>query len=303
MKSSLLSLERISKLFKVGLFTKRLVWAVRDVSLSVGHGEVFSLVRESGSGKSTIGKLILRLERPTSGLIHFEGNDPLKMGREYTKLVSAVFQDPRSSLNPRMKVSEIVEEPLLVHGISQRKERVIEALQKAGLGEEFLERRPESLSGGQRQRIAIARAIVLRPKLIVADEPTSSLDMSYRAGILDLFLKLKEEGISTLLITHDLRAVERIGDRVAVLYKGRIMEMGSAQEVLKRPLHPYTQYLISTMPVKHPSQRKVYLEEIPQEDWEGVCPFLSQCKYRLKECKEGVKEVMVDGRILSCNLY
>ena len=238
MKSSLLSLERISKLFKVGLFTKRLVWAVRDVSLSVGHGEVFSLVGESGSGKSTIGKLILRLERPTSGLIHFEGNDPLKMGREYTKLVSAVFQDPRSSLNPRMKVSEIVEEPLLVHGISQRKERVIEALQKAGLGEEFLERRPESLSGGQRQRIAIARAIVLRPKLIVADEPTSSLDMSYRAGILDLFLKLKEEGISTLLITHDLRAVERIGDRVAVLYKGRIMEMGSAQEVLKRPLHP-----------------------------------------------------------------
>ncbi|MFN3976322.1 MAG: oligopeptide/dipeptide ABC transporter ATP-binding protein [Aquificaceae bacterium] len=303
MKEALLSLENISKSFTIGLFKKKTIRAVKEVSLSIGYGEIFSLVGESGSGKSTIGKLILRLERPDEGKIFFEGKDPFKMGKEYTRAVSAVFQDPRTSLNPRMKVWEIVEEPLLVHGFSKRKEKVVEALQKSGLGEEFLERKPDSLSGGQRQRVAIARAIVLKPKLIVADEPTSSLDMSYRAGILDLFLKLREENISTLLITHDLRAVERIGDKVAVLYRGRLMEVGRAQEVLKKPLHPYTQYLISTMPVKHPSQRRESVYEFPEEGWEGACPFLPQCRYRLAECKEGVKEVVVDGRILSCNLY
>ncbi|MFN7064983.1 MAG: ABC transporter ATP-binding protein [Aquificaceae bacterium] len=303
MKEPLLKLEKVSKSFTFGLFTKRTIRAVDGVSFLVGYGEVFSLVGESGSGKSTIGKLILRLERPDSGQILFEGKDPHTLSKEYTKWVSAVFQDPRNSLNPRMKVREIVEEPLLVHALANRREEAIRALQKAGLGEEFLERRPESLSGGQRQRVAIARAIILKPKLIVADEPISSLDMSYRAGILDLFLKLREEGISTLLITHDLRAVEKIGDRVGVLYKGRLVEMGKVEEVLKRPLHPYTQYLIDTIPVRHPSQRKRDIQECGQEDALTLCPFFSKCVYRLKECEEEVKEVILNGRFVSCNLY
>ncbi|MCS6957366.1 MAG: ABC transporter ATP-binding protein [Aquificaceae bacterium] len=303
MSEDLLRINNLSKVYTVGLFSKRQIWAVKDVSFSIKRGEIFSLVGESGSGKSTIGKIILRLERPTSGSLLLKDKDPFKMGKEYTKLVSAVFQDPRSSLNPRMKVWQIVEEPLLVHGERGRKEKVLQALKRAGLDEEFMERSPENLSGGQRQRVAIARAIVIKPKLIVADEPTSSLDMSYRAGILDLFVRLKEEGISTLLITHDIRAVERVADRVAVLYRGKLMEMGPTQEILSKPFHPYTQYLLSTMPAKHPSNRKEGIEDLPWEDFEYLCPFFSLCKQRLKECEDGVKEVNIDGRIVSCNLY
>ncbi|MCS6997778.1 MAG: ABC transporter ATP-binding protein [Aquificaceae bacterium] len=302
MREELLRIEKLSKLFTLGLFFKRQVWALREVSFEVKRGEIFALVGESGSGKSTAGKVILRLEKPTSGSLLFEGKDPFRLGKEYTSLVSAVFQDPRASLNPRMKVRDILEEPLLVHGEKDRREKAVRALQKAGLDVNFLERKPENLSGGQRQRVAIARAIVLNPKLLVADEPTSSLDMSYRAGILELFSKLKGEGISTLLITHDLRAVERIGDRVGVLYRGRLVEVGPATDVLKKPLHPYTQYLVSTMPVRHPSLRREYGEDF-SEDFEALCPFFSRCKQRLKECEEGVKEVRIDGRVVSCNLY
>ncbi|MCS7196953.1 MAG: dipeptide/oligopeptide/nickel ABC transporter ATP-binding protein, partial [Aquificaceae bacterium] len=190
MREELLRIEKLSKLFTLGLFFKRQVWALREVSFEVKRGEIFALVGESGSGKSTAGKVILRLEKPTSGSVLFEGKDPFRMGKEYTSLVSAVFQDPRASLNPRMKVRDILEEPLLVHGEKDRREKAVRALQKAGLDVDFLERKPENLSGGQRQRVAIARAIVLNPKLLVADEPTSSLDMSYRAGILELFSKL-----------------------------------------------------------------------------------------------------------------
>ncbi len=303
MKEELLRIEKLSKVFTVGLFSKRSIWAVKEVSFKIGYGEIFSLVGESGSGKSTIGKVILRLEEPTSGRVLFEGKDPFQMGREYTRLVSVVFQDPRSSLNPRMKVGEIVQEPLLVHKEKDRKEKVIQALRMAGLEESFLERRTEDLSGGQRQRVAIARAIALRPKLIVADEPTSALDMSYRAGILGLFLKLKEEGISTLLITHDIRAVEKVSDRVGVLYKGKLVELGLSKDVLRSPLHPYTQYLLGTVPARHPSQRREVLEDFVDENLSSPCPFFSQCKYRIKECEQEVREVDQNGRLVSCNLY
>lgn len=303
MSGELLRIERVSKVFTTGLFSRRHVWAVREVSFHMVGGEIFSLVGESGSGKSTIGKMILRLEKPSSGKLFFEGKDPFQMGKEYTRLVSVVFQDPRSSLNPRLRVRDIVEEPLLVHGERNIRERALEALSMAGLDESFMERRPEELSGGQRQRVAIARAIVLRPKLLIADEPTSSLDMSYRAGILELFLRLRAGGISTLLITHDIRAVEAVADRVGVLYRGRLMETGPSKEVLKSPLHPYTQYLISTMPVRHPSQRRKELEDYPSDELESPCPFFHMCRHRLKECEDGVKEVKLDGRILFCNLY
>lgn len=303
MKSKLLEVKKVSKYFTVGLFKKKIIRAVNEVSFSIEQGEIFSLVGESGSGKSTIGKLILRLEKPTQGSILFEGKDTYSLGKEYTKWVAAVFQDPRNSLNPRMTLYEIIEEPLLVHGFKNRKEEIIRAIQKAGLSEELLSRKPEDLSGGQRQRVAIARAIVLKPKLIIADEPTSSLDMSYRAGILDLFLSLKGEGVSTLLITHDLRAVERISDRVGVLYKGKLVEMGYTEDVLKKPLHPYTQYLITSMPIRHPSERKREITDLSEEEEYTLCPFFLKCPYRIKECEERIKEVMVDGRFVSCNIY
>ena len=303
MKSKLLEVKKVSKYFTVGLFKKRIIRAVSEVSFSIEQGEIFSLVGESGSGKSTIGKLILRLEKPTQGSILFEGKDTYSLGKEYTKWVAAVFQDPRNSLNPRMTLYEIIEEPLLVHGFKNRREEIIRAIQKAGLSEELLSRKPEDLSGGQRQWVAIARAIVLKPKLIIADEPTSSLDMSYRAGILDLFLSLKGEGVSTLLITHDLRAVERISDRVGVLYKGKLVEMGYTGDVLKKPLHPYTQYLITSMPIRHPSERKREITDLSEEEEYTLCPFFPKCPYRIKECEERIKEVTVDGRFVSCNIY
>ncbi|RMH80025.1 MAG: ABC transporter ATP-binding protein [Acidobacteria bacterium] len=301
--STLLKVERLTKVFKVGLFKSRRVWALKDVSLHVERGEIFSLVGESGSGKSTLGKVILRLERPTSGRVLFEGRDIFSIGKEYTRMVSVVFQDPRSSLNPYMKVKDIVEEPLLVHRFRNRTERVVQSLLVSGLDESFLSRKPESLSGGQRQRVAIARAIAFEPKLLVADEPTASLDMSYRTGVLELFKSLRERGISILLITHDLRAVERVADRVGVLYRGKLVELGVKDAVLKNPLHPYTQYLIFTMPVRHPSQRKPSTYYELPEDFEKACPFFHQCVHRLRECEDGVKEVIVDGRLVSCNLY
>ncbi len=301
--SSLLEFKAVSKLFFVGLFKKRKVWALKDVSFEVKRGEVFALVGESGSGKTTAGKIILRLEKPTEGEVLFEGKPIHIYRKEYTRKVSVVFQDPRASLNPRLRVEEIVQEPLLVHGIKDRKRRVIEALELAGLDESFLGRKPESLSGGQRQRVAIARALVLEPELIVADEPTASLDMSYRAGILELFKNLSKKGVSILLITHDIRAVQKTADRVAVLYKGMLMELGPKEEVLKDPLHPYTQYLLSSVPARHPSERKSYPQEEVVYEEGYACPFFARCEKRLDECKVRLREVALDGRLVRCNLY
>lgn len=301
--SSLLTFRDVSKLFLLGLFKKRRVWALKGLTFEVKRGEVFALVGESGSGKTTAGKIVLRLEEPTQGEVLLDGKPIHAYGKEYTRKVSMVFQDPRASLNPRLRVREIVEEPLVVHGIKDRKERVLRALRLAGLDESFLERKPESLSGGQRQRVAIARAIVLEPELIVADEPTASLDMSYRAGILELFKDLSKRGVSVLLITHDIRSVQRIANRVGVLYKGVLLEAGTKEEVLKNPLHPYTQYLLSSVPARHPSERKTYpLEEYEQEG-EYACPFFARCEKRLPECAQRLREVVFDGRFLRCNLY
>jgi len=302
---SLLSLEQVSKAYKVGagLFKTKSFFALHNVSLRVERGELLALVGESGSGKTTLGKLILRLEKPTQGRVLFEGKDIWNYRREYTRLVSAVFQDPSSSLNLRMTVREILEEPLRVHGVKNREEKVLSALKEAGLGEEFLERRPLQLSGGQKQRVAIARAMLLKPKLLVADEPTASLDASLRKDILDLFLKMKAKGVSVLLITHDVRSVQYCADKVAVLYRGRLLEWGTKEQVLKNPLHPYTRYLIQNLPVDHPSQRKS--PEITDTPFysEAVCPFYHLCQERREECLSQLREVYVDGRLVSCNIY
>jgi ATPase components of various ABC-type transport systems, contain duplicated ATPase len=302
---NLLSVQQVSKAYKlqVGLFKSRKFFALKSVSLQIKVGEILALVGESGSGKTTLGKLILRLEKPTEGKIFFDGREISNFGKEYTRYVSAVFQDPASSLNPRMSVKEILEEPLIVHKYRDREKKILYALLEAGLTEEYLHRKPYQLSGGQKQRVAIARATVLEPKLIVADEPTASLDASLRRGILELFLKLKLKGISVLLITHDVRSVEYVADSVAVLYRGRLLEMGTKQHVLKSPLHPYTKYLIQNMPAEHPSERKTLKTVDVQMYSEEACPFYPLCEYRMDECKAELREAFIDGRFVCCNIY
>ncbi len=304
--NTLLEVREVSKVYNIrkGFFGKKPFYALRGVSLDIKRAEILGIVGESGSGKTTLGKLVLRLEKPTSGSILYEGSDIFKMGRAYTKEVSVVFQDPRSSLNPRMKVKEIIEEPLLVHRIRNRKKIVEDALEKVQLGREFLERKPDDLSGGQRQRVAIARALVLKPKLIVADEPTASLDVSVQWEILKLFQSLKEEGIAFMFITHDIRVIEKIADRTAVIYGGMLMEIGTKEDVLSKPLHPYTKFLLSNVPVRHPKMRREdsYTEieyEIPPKG----CPFAPRCPDYMKECSEKVRRVELNGRIVNCNLY
>ena len=304
--SKLLEIHRASKVYPVkkGLLRRESFYALKEVSLSVDRSEILGVVGESGSGKTTLGKLVLRLERPTSGRVLLEGKDIFSMGKEYTRRVSVVFQDPRGSLNPRMRVKEIVEEPLVVHGIVERNKKVMDVIEKVRLEKNFLERKPEDLSGGQRQRVAIARAIVLEPDLIVADEPTASLDVSVQAEILKLFEELKKEGIAFIFITHDIRVVEKIADRVAVIYGGMLMELGRKEEVLRSPLHPYTKFLLSNVPVRHPREREEdSFTEVEYEIPQKGCPFAPRCPDYMDDCSERVRRYEINGRIVNCNLH
>ncbi|NPB08096.1 MAG: ABC transporter ATP-binding protein [Aquificae bacterium] len=303
----LVSVSNLTKVYRVkkGLWRKKEIYALKEVSLSVKEGEILAVVGESGSGKSTLGKIILRLERPTGGSVLFRGKDVFSMGKEYTRHVSVVFQDPRNSLNPRMRVKEIIEEPLRVHGIKERERRVREVVERVHLEEELLGKKPLQLSGGQAQRVAIARALVLEPELIVADEPTASLDLSIQKEILNLFTELNSRGIAFLFITHDVRVVEKIAHRVAVLYGGHLMELGKKEEVLSNPLNPYTRYLLESVPVKNPRQRRQSesFEEEEAEVPERGCPFYPRCPEASQECRETLRRVEVNGRVVSCNLY
>lgn len=303
----ILKVENLTKIYKVksGLFRKKDFYALKGVSLNLKKGEILCVVGESGSGKSTLGKIILRLEKPTEGNVLYREKDIFKWGKEYTRRVSVVFQDPRSSLNPRMKVKEILEEPLIVHGIKNRQEKITEALRKVHLEEEILEKRPLQLSGGQAQRVAIARAIILEPEIVVADEPTASLDVSIQEEILELFTELNERGISFIFITHDIRVVEKIADRVAVIYAGVLMELGEKEAVLKEPKNPYTMFLLENVPVKHPRERRKELR-VEEEEYEipdKGCPFYPRCSYAMEECKETLRRVDLNGRLVACNLY
>ncbi len=305
-KNPLLSVKGVTKVFhnRRGIFKKEDIYALKDIDLEIYEGEILGLVGESGSGKTTLGRIILRLHHPEKGKVYLKGEDIFSMGREFCKRVSVIFQDPRTSLNPRMTVREIIEEPLKIHGYDRREERVKEALEMVKLPLSFMDKKPEELSGGQRQRVAIARAIVLQPDLIIADEPTSSLDVATQIEIINLIKSLKEKGISFLFITHDLRTVRNISDRIAVLYHGTIMEIGRTNEIFENPLHPYTKYLLSSLPVSHPSKRgEVESVEVEDRIPEKGCPFYYRCPLKMEECAETLRRNDIDGRYVACNLY
>jgi oligopeptide transport system ATP-binding protein len=270
----LLEVRRLVKHFarKQGLFQPpSIVRAVDDVSFSIEEGEMFGLVGESGSGKSTTGRCILRLIEPTSGEVVFRNEDVLAFSKSRMRLarrdMQIVFQDPYSSLNPRMRVGEIVEEPLIIHRLgskAERRDRVAELFELVGLEPEHLRRYPHEFSGGQRQRIGIARALALSPALVIADEAVSALDVSIQAQVVRLLLDLQQRlRLTYLFIAHDLRLVENICSRVAVMYLGKIVEMGDTQALFAQPTHPYTRALLSAIPVLDPDAPRQRIELDP----------------------------------------
>ena len=274
------------------------VKAVDGVTLKIKPGETMGLVGESGCGKTTFGRAILRLEEPSDGQVLFNGENILdydtKKMRALRKKMQIIFQDPFSSLNPRKTIAQIIGEPLRIHGVrnrSQREERVLELLRVVGLRQEHMRRYPHMFSGGQRQRIGVARALALNPQLIVCDEAVSALDVSIQAQVLNLLKELQEEfGLTYLFISHDLHVVEHISDRVAVMYLGKIVEIGNSDKLYEKPLHPYTQALLSASPMPDPTRqlsRIILKGDVPSPiDPPQGCRFHTRCRYAKDICHQ-----------------
>ena len=307
-QKALLQAVNIVKHFPIkgGVFLKEIaaVKAVDGVSLTIKEGETVGLVGESGCGKTTFGRAILRLEEPTSGEIYFEGQSILgydkKKMQSLRKKMQIIFQDPFSSLNPRKTVAHIIGEPLLVHGMhsrTKRDERVLELLTVVGLRKEHMRRYPHQFSGGQRQRIGVARALALNPKLIVCDEAVSALDVSIQAQVINLLKDLQDDfGLTYLFISHDLSVVEHVSDSVAVMYLGKIAEFAPSQALYQKPLHPYTQALLSAVPVPDPALKRdariILKGDVPSPiDPPTGCRFHPRCLYAKEICSQSEPEL------------
>lgn len=315
----LLEVRSLTKHFKSkqGFFSQeKVVRAVDGVNLTVYPGETVSIVGESGCGKSTTGRCILRLIEPTDGEILFEGQDIRKLNeaelRRTRRNMQLVFQDPFASLNPRKTIGQLLEDPLIIHGIgtpAERRKQVEEMIGIVGLSKQQLDRFPHEFSGGQRQRIGIARALILRPKLIIADEPVSALDVSIQAQILNLMQDLQKEfKLTYLFISHDLSVVRHISDRVAVMYLGKVVEVADKHSLYEKPTHPYTQALLSAVPVPNPhlTTERIILEgDLPSPaNPPSGCTFHPRCRYCMDICKTvapAAKEVTA-GHFVSCHL-
>lgn len=294
-----------------------IVKAVDDVSFSVKRGETLGLVGESGCGKSTTGRSLLRLIEPTSGEITFDGTDVTSLSadamRKMRRDMQIVFQDPFASLNPRHNIEKILEEPLIVHGLgssAERKKRVQEMLETVGLSSYHASRYPHQFSGGQRQRIGIARALMLNPKLIVADEPVSALDVSIQSQVLNLMQDLqRDRGLTYLFIAHDLSVVRHISDRVGVMYLGRIVELTTSSQLYSNPLHPYTKALLSAVPSPDPDaarERVILQGDVPSPaNPPSGCTFHTRCPHVTEECRtvRPVFQDAGDGHFVACHLY
>ncbi|MGN4127427.1 ABC transporter ATP-binding protein [Lysinibacillus sphaericus] len=321
MTKVLLKVDGLKKYFPIrkGILNTQVgdVKAVDDVSFEVFEGETLGIVGESGCGKSTTGRLLMRLLEPTEGAIEFEGKMISELSnnemRKARRDIQMIFQDPYASLNPRHNIGKILEEPLIVHGMGnskERKQKVLELLQIVGLNEYHIKRYPHQFSGGQRQRIGIARALMTNPRLIIADEPVSALDVSIQAQVLNLMQTLQKElKLTYIFISHDLGVVRHISNRVGVMYLGKLVELTASENLYAEPLHPYTQALLSSVPVPDPTferEQLIISGDIPSaSNPPSGCAFHTRCPFKMEECSRVVpkmQEVKV-GHYVACHLY
>lgn len=314
----LVEVKHLKEYFNIntGMFSSKPLKAVDDVSFSIRRGETLGLVGESGCGKTTVGRTLLHLYKPTDGEIWFDGKQIVtkKDIAEYRQKTAMVFQDPYSSLNPRMTVADIIGEPLDVHKMygseKERKERILELMGQVGLNSEHANRYAHEFSGGQRQRIGIARALAMKPQFVVCDEPVSALDVSIQAQVINMFDELQDKmGLTYLFIAHDLLVVRHISDRIAVMYLGKMVELADAREIYDHPLHPYTRSLMSAVPLPDPkmareNQRIVLTGDIPSPlNAPSGCPFRTRCPYASEVCAQSMPEFkdVGGGHFVACH--
>ena len=317
-EKNLIEIKHLKEYFNVnvGFFKSKYLKAVDDVSFSIKKGETLGLVGESGCGKTTVGRTILNLYKPTSGEIWYDGKLIKSKSdiKEFRKKATMVFQDPYSSLNPRMTVSDIIGEPLDIHKLyktkEERRERILELMSYVGLNSEHASRYAHEFSGGQRQRIGIARSLAVNPEFIVCDEPVSALDVSIQAQVINMFDELQDKlGLTYPFIAHDLLVVRHISDRIAVMYLGKMVELADADEIYLHPLHPYSKSLLSAVPIPDPkiaraNQRIVLSGDIPSPlNAPSGCPFRTRCPYAKADCAESMPEFkeVSKGHFVACH--